>query len=156
MNCNRVRGVQGNNRTASTTPWRRTCRCNTHTLARDSGRVGALLHHRGDLLRRVLTGEAAKDDQTGGQAQAGRQASKLQGEGKAKAGGYSSPSRPGDTKKLFIICLLLLRSRPAGDTPAPSIFILIESIKSASPPITHLPFWRRVSIATATNTCIAE
>ena len=149
MNCNRVRGVQGNNRTASTTPWRRTCRCNTHTLARDSGRVGALLHHRGDLLRRVLTGEAAKDDQTGGQA--GEAASKLQGEG-----GYSSPSRPRDTKKLFIICLLLLRSRPAGDTPAPSIFILIESIKSASPSITHLPFWRRVSNATATNTCIAE
>lgn len=45
----------------------------TLTHARDSGRVGALLHHRGDLLRRVLTGEAAKDDQTGGQAQAGRQ-----------------------------------------------------------------------------------
>ena len=89
--------------------------------------------------------------------QAGKQASsKLQGEGKAKAGGYSNPSRPGDTKKLFIICLLLLRSRPAGDTPAPSIFILIESIKSASPSITHLPFWRRVSNATATNTCIAE
>lgn len=151
MNCNRVRGVQGNNRTASTTPWRRTCRCNTHTLARDSGRVGALLHHRGDLLRRVLTGEAAKDDQTGGQA--GRQAScKI----KAKAGGYGSPSRPGDTKKLFIICLSLLSSPPAGNTPALSIFILIESIKSASPSITHLPFWRRVSIAPATNTCIAE
>lgn len=51
--------------------------------------------------------------------QAGKQASKLQGEGKAKAGGYSSPSRPGDTKKLFIIGLLL--SHPPGDTPAPSI-----------------------------------
>lgn len=53
--------------------------------------------------------------------QASKQASKLQGEGKAKAGGYSSPSRPGDTKKLFMIGLLLLRSRPPGDTPAPSI-----------------------------------
>ena len=63
----------------------------TLTLARDSG--GASSHR---LLGRVLTGEAAKDDQTGGQA--GEAASKLQGEG-----GYSSPSRPRDTKKLFIV-----------------------------------------------------
>ena len=56
--------------------------------------------------------------------QAGRQASKLQSEGKAKAGGYSSPSRPGDTKKLFIVRRLLLSSRPAGDTPAPNISFL--------------------------------
>ena len=62
----------------------------TLTHARDSGRAGASLHHRGDLLRRVLTGEAAKDDQTGGQA--GRLAGKHKQASckvKAKAGGYS-------------------------------------------------------------------
>lgn len=102
----------------------------TLTHARDSGRVGASLHHRGDLLRRVLTGEAAKDDQTAGQA--GRQVSKQAScKVKATAGGYSSPSRPGDTKKLFIICLLLLRSRPAGGTPAPSILHVFLSNPSS-------------------------
>ena len=63
--------------------------------------------------------------------QVGKQAGKLQGEGKAKAGGYSSPSRPGDTKKLFIICLLLLRSRPAGGAPAPSILHVFLSNPSS-------------------------
>lgn len=62
--------------------------------------------------------------------QASKQASKLQGEGKAKAGGYSSPSRPGDTKKLFIIGLLLLSSHPPGDTPAPKYLIFLSNPSS--------------------------
>jgi hypothetical protein len=74
--------VQGNNRTASTALPRGGggghAAAVTLTLARESGR--ARLHHR-ELLRRVLTGEAAKDDQTGGQA--GKQATC---KGKAKAG----------------------------------------------------------------------